>query len=163
MMFNKPDQERIKTLGPDRACAEWVLRNGGKVTWSNGKQLADYNLLPPESQSVPKVVTIDGSESSISHYGFAHLSGCTMLQRIILHDNKYIDDRAMKGLEYGKDTLEFVQVSKCYNVTDVGVKEIKLLTKLKTLVLFNLSGVSDLEECKQYLKSQMPNCKVLGN
>lgn len=187
MMFNKPDQERIKTLGPDRACAEWVLRNGGKVTWSNGKQLADYNLLPPESQSVPKVVTIDGSESSISHYGFAHLSmyitnpydvgivfikscsicrilgGCTMLQRIILHDNKYIDDRAMKGLEYGKDTLEFVQVSKCYNVTDVGVKEIKLLTNLKTLVLFNLSGVSDLEECKQYLKSQMPNCKVLGN
>ncbi|CAG9562745.1 unnamed protein product [Danaus chrysippus] len=83
MMFNKPDEERIKTLGPDRACAEWVLRNGGKVTWSNGKQLADYNLLPPETQSVPKLVTIDGSESSISHYGFAHLSMYTRIKLML--------------------------------------------------------------------------------
>lgn len=74
MMFNKPDPDRIKSLGPDRACAEWVLRNGGKVVWTDGKQLDDYNLLPPETQSVPKIVAIDGTDSSISHYGFPHLS-----------------------------------------------------------------------------------------
>lgn len=74
MMFNKPDPERIKNVGPDRACAEWVLRNGGKVVWSDGRKLDDYNLLPSDEQSVPKIVEIDGSESSISHYGFPHLS-----------------------------------------------------------------------------------------
>ncbi|XP_050348268.1 ATP synthase subunit s, mitochondrial isoform X2 [Nymphalis io] len=162
MMFNKPDPERIKTLGPDRACAEWVLRNGGKIIWSDGKKLEDYNSLPPEEQSVPKIVAIDGSDSSISHYGFPHLSGCTMLEKIILHNNKYIDDRAMKGLAYGDATLKYAQVSECVNVTDIGLKEIRVLTKLNTLVLFKLSSVNNLDDCKQYLQSQLPSCKILG-
>lgn len=74
MMFNKPDPDRIQQVGPDRACAEWVLKNGGKVVWADGKKLADYNALPPEEQGVPKLLEIDGSDSSISHYGFSHLS-----------------------------------------------------------------------------------------
>lgn len=74
MMFNKPDPKRIELVGPDRACAEWVLRNGGKVVWADGKTLADYNILPPEDKGVPNVMEIDGTDSSISHYGFAHLS-----------------------------------------------------------------------------------------
>ncbi|XP_072932679.1 ATP synthase subunit s, mitochondrial [Epargyreus clarus] len=163
MMFNKPDPDRIKLVGPDRACAEWVLRNGGKVVWANGITLADYNLLPSEKDSVPKVLEIDGTKSSISHYGFPHLSGCTMLQKITLHENKYIDDRAMKGLAYGRETLSFVQVSKCANVTDSGVKELKSLSKLQTLILFGLESVGNFEECKQYLKSQLPNCKIEGD
>ncbi|CAK1555329.1 unnamed protein product [Leptosia nina] len=162
MMFNKPDHERIKTLGPDRACAEWVLRNGGKVIWADGKQLADYNSLPPETESVPKVAVIDGTESSISHYGFSHLNGCTKLWKIILHDNKYIDNRAMEGLEYGKDSLTYVQVSQCINVTDAGLNKLSLLTKLQTLVLFNLTSVNNLEECKKQLQTSIPSCKILG-
>lgn len=73
MMFNKPDPERLKKIGPDRACAEWVLRNGGKVVWENGKKQSDYNLLPPDEQRMPKLLEIDGTDSSISHYGFPHL------------------------------------------------------------------------------------------
>ena len=74
MSFNKPDMDRIKEFGPDRTCAEWVLRNGGKVVWDSGKQMADYNSLPPEKVPVPKVIAIDGTDSSISHYGFPHIS-----------------------------------------------------------------------------------------
>ena len=68
----------------------------------------------------------------------------------------------MKGLAYGHATLLYVQVSKCINVTDNGVKEIKSLKNLKTLLLFNLSGVNNLEECKKYIQSYLPNCKILG-
>ncbi|XP_068633980.1 ATP synthase subunit s, mitochondrial isoform X1 [Battus philenor] len=162
MMFNKPDPERIKTVGPDRACAEWVLRNGGKVTWADGKKLTDYNLLPPEEHKSPKLLEIDGTDSSISHYGFPHLHGCTMLKKIILHENKYIDNRALKGLEYGKEALGFVQVSKCVNVTDSGLKELTALKNLETLILYDLISVKDLQGCKQYLSSELPKCKVLG-
>ncbi|XP_063826723.1 ATP synthase subunit s, mitochondrial [Ostrinia nubilalis] len=163
MMFNKPDPKRIEQVGPDRACAEWVLRNGGKVVWANGNTLADYNALPPEDQGVPKLLEIDGTDSSISHYGFSHLSGCDLLQKIILHNDNYIDDRAMQGLSHGKDTLLHVQVSKCPSVTDIGLKEIKVLGKLQSLVLFDLISVSNLEECKNYLKSQLPKCNIKGN
>ncbi|XP_053604834.1 ATP synthase subunit s, mitochondrial isoform X1 [Plodia interpunctella] len=160
MMFNKPDPKRIELVGPDRACAEWVLRNGGKVVWEGGRKLADYNSLPSEEEGVPQLVEIDGSDSSISHYGFPHLSGCTKLKKIILHNDNYIDDRAIKGLSYGKSTLTHVQVSKCGSVTDTGVREIKILDKLETLVLFDLQGVTNLDECKQFLQLQLPKCKI---
>lgn len=86
-----------------------------------------------------------------------------MLHKIILHNNNYIDDRALKGLSYGSDRLTHVQVSKCYNITDPGLKEIKVLNKLETLVLFDLSGVKNLEDCKQYLQTHLPTCKIEGN
>lgn len=160
MMFNKPDADRIKQLGPDRTCAEWVLRNGGKVVWTDGKTLANYNMLPPENQPVKKILEIDGTDSGISHYGFPHIVGCSMLKRIILHNNNYIDDRAMKGLSYGRSTLTHVQVSKCVDVTDAGLKELISLDKLETLVLFSLTSVSNLDACKQYLQQHLPNCKI---
>ncbi|XP_026318725.1 ATP synthase subunit s, mitochondrial [Hyposmocoma kahamanoa] len=162
MMFNKPDPARILLVGPDRACAEWVLRNGGKVVWTDGKRLEDYNNLPAEDVPVPKLKEIDGSDSSISHYGFAHLAGCTKLEKIILHNGNYIDDRALKGLSYGKDTLTYVQVTKCVDVHDSGIKELQALRKLQTLILYDLINVENLEACKQYLKSQLPNCDIQG-
>ncbi|CAB3226862.1 unnamed protein product [Arctia plantaginis] len=161
MMFNKPDTDRIKEFGPDRACAEWVLRNGGKVVWSDGQALADYNALPSESlHSKKQLIAIDGTDSSISHYGFPHLIGCTMLRKVILHNNSYIDDRALKGLSYGSSTLTYVQISKCLNVTDEGLKSLTALTNLQTLILFSLESVSDLEGCKQFLKQKLTTCEI---
>ncbi|KAL4713166.1 hypothetical protein ACJJTC_018811 [Scirpophaga incertulas] len=160
MMFNKPDPTRIKQVGPDRACAEWVLRNGGKVVWTNGQKLDDYNKLPSDDIKMPQLTEIDGSDSSISHYGFPHLSGCNMLQKIILHNDKYIDDKAMNGLSYGKETLIYLQVSKCPNVTENGLQKIKVLSKLKDLVLFDLQSVENLDEHLKYLKSHLPECSI---
>lgn len=85
-----------------------------------------------------------------------------MLQKIILHNDKYIDDRAMEGLSHGKATLLHVQVSKCPSVTDTGLKDIKVLDKLQSLVLFDLQSVSNLEECKKYLQSHLPKCNIKG-
>lgn len=68
----------------------------------------------------------------------------------------------MKGLAYGHATLTYVQVSECLNVTDMGLKEIKSLKNLKTLVLFNLFSVKNIEESKQFLQSNLPDCKILG-
>lgn len=86
-----------------------------------------------------------------------------MLQKVILHNSSYIDDRAMKGLEHGHSTLTHVQVSQCKEVTDAGIKEIKALNLLQTLILFELINVKNLEECKQFLQSQLPKCKIQGN
>lgn len=79
MMFNKPDPERIKQVGPDRACAEWVLKNGGSVVWADGKTLSDYNFLPHDDTPTKKIIAIDGTNSAISHYGFPHLSMCLVI------------------------------------------------------------------------------------
>lgn len=88
--------------------------------------------------------------------------GCKFLKKIILHNDYYIDDRAMKGLSYGKSTLLHVQVSKCPSVTDNGLKEIRVMDKLQTLVLFDLQNVSNMNECIKYLQTHLPKCNIKG-
>lgn len=85
-----------------------------------------------------------------------------MLKKIVLHNNNYIDNRALKGLAYAKDILSFVQVSKCVNVTDPGLKELVVLKNLQKIVLYDLISVKNIEECKQFITSGLPTCKILG-
>lgn len=69
---------------------------------------------------------------------------------------------AMRGLSHGKSTLTHVQVSSCVNVTDAGIKALKDLEKLETLVIFSLPSVDNLGACLQFLLSHLPALKVIG-
>uniref|UniRef100_T1GTS5 Uncharacterized protein n=1 Tax=Megaselia scalaris TaxID=36166 RepID=T1GTS5_MEGSC len=90
--FNQVDHQRLECVGPDRLCAEWVLKNGGAVEFFEIKGfLKDYNLLPPEEIQL-SVKTIDASNSSIMKIGFEHLIGCRKLDKIILHNCKHLED-----------------------------------------------------------------------
>lgn len=82
------------------------------------------------------------------------------MSNVILHNADYIDDRALKGLHFGQNTLTHLQVSKCANVTDDGLKSLISLKKLEHLVLFNLISVENIEECKQYIQQHLSNCKI---
>ena len=73
-LFIRPDRERIKVIGAERACAEWLLRCGGAVKWDKGARwLRDYNSLPSEGQKFfPHIqeVLLDGA--SVMDVGFEH-------------------------------------------------------------------------------------------
>lgn len=69
---SRVDDKRIAEVGPDRACAEWLMRNGAFVKWTNDSEfLKDYNLLPPEGY-IRYIKEIDATDSSIMHYGFEY-------------------------------------------------------------------------------------------
>nr|CAD7589187.1 unnamed protein product [Timema genevievae] len=66
------DSNRIKEVGPDRACAEWLMKNGAFVKWENESDfLKNYDCLPPEDDR-RHIVEVDATEASITHIGFAH-------------------------------------------------------------------------------------------
>lgn len=45
-LFFRVDRKRLKLLGPDRTCAEWLLRNGAEVRFKGQQSLInDYNEL----------------------------------------------------------------------------------------------------------------------
>lgn len=128
IIFNSVDRERIKLLGPDRVCAEWILRNGGAVKWLGAeKYQTDYNTLPPEEVKF-KLSEIDASDSSISHHGFAHFIDCEQIHRVILHNCSYLEDEALKQLHLLKRSLMELQVSECGNISDNGIRYLKNLT-----------------------------------
>ena len=71
-MYFRPDEKRIKQVGPDRACAEWLLRCGGQVRWSDTKQFEkDYNRLAliPVGRFIEEV---NADNVGINALGFKH-------------------------------------------------------------------------------------------
>ncbi|XP_053669930.1 ATP synthase subunit s, mitochondrial [Anopheles nili] len=159
MMFNRVDRSRLKKVGPDRLCAEWLLKNGAKAKFvKDSRTHVHFNALPLESQPVV-MEELDGTDSGIMHIGFDHLQGLNHLRKVTLHNCVYIDDQALWKLRYAGDTLEEVHISKCGNVTDHGLLHLKQLLKLQQVKTFDLPNVKNMQQVESTLRSILPNCK----
>ncbi|XP_029653045.1 ATP synthase subunit s, mitochondrial isoform X2 [Octopus sinensis] len=159
-VFNRVDAERVKLVGPDRACAEWVLRSGGKIHWKGMKYVeGDYNRLPLTNFSRYKVETIDATDTAVMNIGFHHL-GLKFLKKLILKNCYYLDDDALHLLHYVKDSLEHLEISSAGNVTLRGLNHLPVLQNLQYLYLSNLPEIRRKKECLEHLRRQMPNCDV---
>uniref|UniRef100_A0AAG5CZD1 Mitochondrial ATP synthase regulatory component factor B n=1 Tax=Anopheles atroparvus TaxID=41427 RepID=A0AAG5CZD1_ANOAO len=159
MMFNRVDRSRLKKVGPDRLCAEWLLKNGAKAKFvKDPRTHIHFNALPDESRPV-LMEELDGTDSGIMHIGFDHLEGLTQLRKVTLHNCVYIDDQALWKLQKAADTLQEVQISKCSNVTDHGLLHLKKLSKLQQLKTFELPDVKNTQEVEKQLKEALPNCR----
>lgn len=162
--FNKVDTERLKLVGPDRLCAEWILKNGGGVcfTAAPSKYLRDYNLLPGENVRL-QLKEIDGTNSSIMKIGFDHLKDCKYIDKIILHNCKHLESDSLEGLLHVRDTLKFLQVSGCYNFADKSLMPLKELKNLQKLILFDLQYVNNLNNVVVELLKSLPKCEISTN
>ncbi|XP_062716679.1 ATP synthase subunit s, mitochondrial-like [Aedes albopictus] len=160
MMFNRVDTARLKVVGPDRLCAEWLLRNGARAKFVNvPHEQVNYNLLPNES--VPVLIEeFDGTDSGIMHIGFDHLKGLTRLRKIKLHNCVYLEDQALAKLHFVAHTLEELEVSNCKNITDFGLLTLRDLKKLKQLSTHNLPYVKNLQKVEEELRKSLPNCNL---
>lgn len=68
----RPDMDRIKEFGPDRACAEWLLRCGAHVRWVDSAQyVTDYNKLVQMSGR-PLIAEVMADEAAVMAVGFEH-------------------------------------------------------------------------------------------
>lgn len=157
--FNRVDADRLKEVGPDRLCAEWILKNDGTVRFTDNpsRKLVDYNTIPG---SPIKVKEIDATGACIMKIGFEHLKGCKFVDKIILKNCKYLENEALEGLVNVKDTLKHLEVSSCNNISDSGLAPISELKNLETLVLNNLQFVVDLNAVTSNLKKSLPKCTI---
>lgn len=67
------DVDRIKEIGPNMACAEWLMKNGARLRWKGYKEFVNhYDCLPTIScgRQFQIEEVYAGKESSISHIGF---------------------------------------------------------------------------------------------
>ncbi len=70
----RPDQERIKEVGAERACAEWLMRCGAHVKWVNSDRWqTDYNSLPSGNYDKYKIEEVNADDAAVMHVGFVHL------------------------------------------------------------------------------------------
>lgn len=159
--FNAVDVQRVKEVGPDRACAEWILKNGGAVRFTAFPKLLInmYNDLPEETEKIT-VKEIDATGAAITELGFNHLKGCKAIDTVILDDCSDVDDLALAKLSFIKNTLEVLQVSKCDKVSGNGLHTVKELVHLKKLRCYDLAQVADILSVARQIRLDLPNCEV---
>lgn len=159
--FNQVDEQRLRKLGPDRTCAEWILRNGGSVSFSDRPTALhrNYNALPPERTAL-RLHTIEAHDIGLIACGFEHLRGCRHVQRIVLRDCAHLDDDALARLRLVGDTLSELEVCGCRQVRSEGVRALVALTQLRRLRLGDLKGVGDLGMVVREMRAQLPDCSV---
>lgn len=161
--FNRVDADRLEIVGPDRMCAEWIIKNGGAVRYtSNPKKLIrQYDTLSEVSTLPLKLKEIDATDACIMKIGFEHFRGCDSIEKIILNRCKYLENDALSELHYVKDTLKELQVTSCYNFRDDGLLALKSLDKLKKLTLYDFPHVKDIEQLEAELKKALPLCNII--
>ncbi|KAJ8683894.1 hypothetical protein QAD02_019686 [Eretmocerus hayati] len=161
VIFNGPDERRIQQVGPNRACAEWLLKNGASVRWKGSSEyLTDYNLLPKDDFT-HKIQSVDATGAAIHHIGFQNFSGCEDVEEVKLVQCPYIENAAMPALLILKDTLKKLEVIECRNVTDEGLLELKNLRNLESLKLGgDMPYLKDKSNLLSQLSHALPNCKI---
>ena len=69
----RPDKDRIKEVGANRACAEWLLRCGAVIKWKGAERFqTDYNLLPAVKTGSFVIEEVEAIEAGIMFVGFDH-------------------------------------------------------------------------------------------
>lgn len=157
--FNRVDADRLLKVGPDRLCAEWVIKNGGAIRTVDApnRQHENYNTLPPENNHF-KIKVVDATGSSIMKIGLEHFKGCNYIDNVILHECKHLESDGLQGLVHLKNTLKLLQVSACDNISDEDLMVIGELSNLELLKIFEMRYVKDLDKVKQNLQAKLPNC-----
>lgn len=158
--FNAVDFDRLETVGPDRLCAEWILKNGGavRITTASDTLINDYNDLPDESVKF-YVTEVDATKSAITAIGFDHFQNCKHIERIKLDRCNHMTNEALQRLIYLRKTLTHLQVSRCYNVKDSGLRSIGRLVQLRQLIIYGLIAVKNVKSIETQLKIVLPNCR----
>lgn len=162
--FNSVDSHRLAEVGPDRLCAEWLLKNGGTVTFDGrSRAIADYNSLgsaPGPAAVRPKIRAIDATDASIMAIGFEHLRDCGALQSIRLERCKHLENEALQKLEHVGGSLRQLTIVDCFNVVDSGLLSLGQLHGLERLEVSGVPYVKDLAAVVAELKVKLPNCAV---
>lgn len=158
--FNSVDTDRLREVGPDRLCAEWLLKNGGSVTFVGRSPVDDYNELNATSSGRRPIQAVDATDSSIMAIGFEHFRDCRDLRSIRLERCKHMENEALEQLTLVKDSLRELTVTDCFNVTESGLHSLGELSNLERLHVSGVPYVEDVEAVRAALQAKLPDCEI---
>ncbi|XP_050527838.1 ATP synthase subunit s, mitochondrial-like [Daktulosphaira vitifoliae] len=130
--FNRVEEDRIKMIGSNIACAEWLMKNGAYVRCKGYKGFVNhYDCLPKPSHGCLQHFKIEevfaGKDASISHLGFDNFENCDNISAVSFIGCNFIENKAMNKLKVLKNSLKCLKVISCVNVSNSGIKSLENL------------------------------------
>ncbi|GIX76632.1 distal membrane-arm assembly complex protein 2 [Caerostris extrusa] len=142
--------ERHKILGPDLATTHFITARYGKIKLKGNEEWLTIDDLksgkiPPTYVPGFCVEEIDASNIVLCYEGFENLCHLSGLKKLILRDCPFVDDWCLNRSYIFQDTLEYLDISGCQNVSERGICTLYVLKKLKTLVIHDTPNIQNKE------------------
>ncbi|KAL3874233.1 hypothetical protein ACJMK2_037276 [Sinanodonta woodiana] len=158
--------QRMEILGPDLATATFIVARKGAVRfvgqdrWIRLDKDGTY-ALPNRKVDSFCLEAVDASGTEIMYTGLSNFVDLHHLRYLNFSNCKFFDDWCLSYLHCFENTLEFLDVSGCPEVTERGLATIHKLSKLKCLRMANLPKVKNPEFIALLLEDIMPQCTVV--
>jgi hypothetical protein len=78
----------------------------------------------------------------------------------VLKNCTYIEDETLSQLIARKDSLKILEIIKCKNITDKGLRTLGALSKLEKLEASGLPYLKNAEKVIEELKGKLSNCAI---
>ncbi|XP_052828863.1 distal membrane-arm assembly complex protein 2 isoform X2 [Octopus bimaculoides] len=157
--------ERHKILGPDLASAHFLLARGASVKFLDDdmwhRAIQNKILLPRHKIDSMYVEGIDASNTRLMYEAFDCLANLSKLRYLSLKNCEFIDDWCLDRFHIFRDTLEFLDLSGCSNISERGIASLHKLSKLDSLILKDLPNLKELEFVVVMLQGFHTNCRIL--
>ncbi len=165
-VFNK---ERLLAVGPDLAAAYFVAALGGKArfvghsAWTAFDEAKGKIDLPSEYESGWHMEAIDLSTTDICYEGLHNCRNLIYLKYLDVSYCPHVDDFVVNRIvgEYA-DSLEVLDLSGCEDITFGSIECLWRLSKLKTLLLYDLDHIVDLRLLCVLLLEIFPDLDIRG-
>ncbi|CAI9732563.1 Hypothetical predicted protein [Octopus vulgaris] len=159
----RPERHRI--LGPDLASAHFLLARGASVKFLDDdmwhRAIQNKVLLPRHKIAGMYVEGIDASNTRLMYEAFDSLVYLSKLRYLSFKNCEFIDDWCLDRFHIFSDTLEFLDLSGCPNISERGIASLHKLSKLDSLILKDLPNLKELEFVVVMLQDFHINCRIL--
>ncbi|GMR58995.1 hypothetical protein PMAYCL1PPCAC_29190, partial [Pristionchus mayeri] len=171
--FNDLDVERIREIGADRACAEWILRCGGTVKFDDGKpEISDYNQLAQQTAQKSGTLNekkiflnqVHAVKACVTARGCRHFEGLSRLNDVVFIGCKNLEDDGINVMVQNVgSSLRTVEVANCRLLTQDGLRHLGKCGSLSSVILYDLPRVKNWDKLLEDLKSNLPmDCHIAG-
>ncbi|CAJ0558523.1 unnamed protein product, partial [Mesorhabditis spiculigera] len=187
---NRYNEERVKSIGPDLACLEWLMHCGAsEVRMSCGTSIKSISAmnkylkqaLAGEIESPAKiapgdlaheeawpnaprvyVLHVDASDSAIANPGFAYFRNLRRVEVLKLNFCDYFGDDGLRELAMGrpKETLRNLEIVLNPNMTDGAIFWLSRLVGLRRAHFYFLPYVANRPAFLRHLRTALPKAQV---
>lgn len=159
----RPDRHKI--LGPELAVSHFLLARGGTVKFENDDKWYHKEknkiFLPRHRVKGLFVEAICADNTELMYEGLDNFVGLKSVRYLSLKNCAYIDDYCLDRLHIMADTLQFLDLSGCTNITERGLATLHKMGKLEALILRDIKTTPAIELVTLMLQDVLPECHVL--
>ncbi|CDW54018.1 hypothetical protein TTRE_0000228701 [Trichuris trichiura] len=143
----KYSEKTVKELGPQMACAQWLLRCAAEFRVEGSKEFVSSKAHLKSLQPNFSIEEVDLTDSCVSGPGFKHFDHLKSVKAIHCVHCGWVNDDGLAWLIYSLlNSLETIEIANCGCVSGAGLVHLQHLTKVKQIRLGNLPLVSEGEK-----------------